>query len=497
MATKAARLTPDSFLCPECDYNLTGAPGDRCPWCGWEIDQEQLIDPSKPRLFTRHIPFFAASLALGLSCIYLVITLVLSARSLSVFDGITAVGVLIGGVGLVCLACKTMANRKVWPLRDYAFGTTLSVVGCVSVAISVIGALPAWQLQTGPRGVQGVMVHGAMEFFVLAFFLAFPGWMLLLLSIITFNYPTRRKKEMAGDGESEIDPESLAPFRVDVVGYFEREQVITDWNPQRRPTTPAIEAAIARIWETEAALALTDGSTLYNGTVGRLVSAELVENSLKLTLGVTSYRDFLGTNAHNLTFVLRQNPDALANPLGVSTLVITQDGYLMLGRRSSNVHLHQGFLQPFGGLLETADRMDPAGYDPFASARRELEEELTVKRDEIERMVIVGLVRDRSLYQPELLFEAQVALTRDEILSRFSSTLSGGEHEAMESVPDEPQAMLPFLDASEPVTPVGQAILLLHGWHRWGKPWYEEAHLNLYGEQPLSPVVESYAESKP
>ena len=61
-----------------------------------------------------------------------------------------------------------------------------------------------------------------------------------------------------------------------------------------------------------------------------------------------------GTNVHNMDFVRGQNPDALANALGTSAVVVTADGYLALGRRSSRVANHPGYLHCFGGMLETA-----------------------------------------------------------------------------------------------------------------------------------------------
>ena len=99
-------------------------------------------------------------------------------------------------------------------------------------------------------------------------------------------------------------------------------------------------------------------------------------------------------------------------------------------------------------------------------------------------MIAAGLVRDRALHQPELLFEATSILTRDDLRKRFDPQLSHAEHTAIEFVHDDPDAIIPFLERAAPVTPVAQAAMLLHGRYNWGADWYEQACYVLYGEMP-------------
>jgi 8-oxo-dGTP pyrophosphatase MutT (NUDIX family) len=223
---------------------------------------------------------------------------------------------------------------------------------------------------------------------------------------------------------------------------------------------------------------------LFNGNLVRLVEALATSKKLHLELGPTCYRDFLGTNLHNAATLLRAGEQHLANPLGVSSTVITRDGFLVFGRRSAQVAFHTGHLHTFGGLLEPSDRDAVGRFDMFGAAVRELNEELGIRKEEIAEIVIAGLVRDRNILQPEVLFEVTLTLSRAELAARFDPTLPGQEHTGLEFVHDDPEAIVPFVRRSTPVAPVAAAAMLLQGRHAWGTDWYEQSCYVLYGELP-------------
>jgi 8-oxo-dGTP pyrophosphatase MutT (NUDIX family) len=200
-------------------------------------------------------------------------------------------------------------------------------------------------------------------------------------------------------------------------------------------------------------------------------------------LGDTCYRDFLGTNLFNAAKVARINPAFLADAVGTSSIVLTSDGFLVLGRRSDRVAFHAGYMHTFGGMLEAADRRT-GGYDLFGGLKREVMEELGVCEGEIGSVVLTGLARDRAIRQPEMLFDLGVTLTRMELSARFHPGLSDGEHTAIEFVPDDPEAIIRFLVRTSRIAPVAQAGLLLHGKHNWSADWYEQSCYLLYGGVP-------------
>jgi hypothetical protein len=100
-------------------------------------------------------------------------------------------------------------------------------------------------------------------------------------------------------------------------------------------------------------------------------------------------------------------------------------------------------------------------------------------------MLIIGLVRDRVILQPELLFQVSVTHTRAELEGNMKTEKAAREHVGAEFLfVDDPDAVAPFLQSSQPITPVAEASILLYGRHRWGAEWYDQFCLIRYGELP-------------
>ncbi len=480
----SADLLDTELTCPECDYNLTGAPGDRCPWCGWEIDVDALVAMAVDGGRARRLGVVATTLVVGVGSIVVLASLLFQRRTMSIWDALAVLAVLSAAGGHLALGLQALVNFGYWPMRARSLAEILRFVGYLSIILGMLGARSVFGAVPTPLNVRGVQVNGVLEYVILALLLAMPGCALLVLRMV--SYRTAGGSRAGGSRRALIAPDgsSAAPFSIEFVQRFTREQLSQNWSDALRPTTPAIEECIARIWETELALAREGQRMLFNGDLIRLVEARATPTMLHLELGPTCYRDFLGTNLHHAATVSRTGGQALSNPLGISSTVITRDGFLVFGRRSGRVAFHAGYLHTFGGLLESSDRDSQGRFDVFGAAIRELTEELGVHRDEIVEIIVAGLVRDRSILQPELLFEATLTLSRAELMARFDPALLDQEHTGLEFVHDEPEAIVPFVRRSTLVAPVAAAAMLLHGRHAWGTDWYEQSCYVLFGELP-------------
>lgn len=267
------------------------------------------------------------------------------------------------------------------------------------------------------------------------------------------------------------------PFSVLAFGEFAPGQVAAVYEPRPRPTTPELEAAIAATWERQTAAAQRDGRLLFNGELLRYLGHGLAAGpppALRLRLGPTCYRDFVGTNLYGRDWLERAGWERFANPVGTTATLVTADGLVCYGRRSGRVAFHGGHVHTFGGALEGQDLGPDGSIDPWAALRRELAEELGLRAEELVEPACVGLIRDHQILQPELLFEAGLTLTADELARRWAGAESRDEHEALVTLPDGPEAALPFLRGCGPIAPAAVGALLLHGRRRWGEAWFEE-----------------------
>ena len=229
------------------------------------------------------------------------------------------------------------------------------------------------------------------------------------------------------------------------VGNYPPGSVRAKWVADSRPRVPQIEAAIEAVWK-EASRRLK----LFDGPICRLESFQ-AGSTLDINLSITSYKIFFGTNLANSQFAKLYGPATLANGIGVSSIVLSRDGFILMGRRSESVAQYPLRAHTFGGTLEPHDPLDV-----FAEARRELIEELGIDDRDIESIACIGLVEDTTLHQPELIFAARIGRS----VAQLEQSLDPREHESLIKIPAQPGPLAAALQ-DRALTPVGGAALML------------------------------------
>jgi 8-oxo-dGTP pyrophosphatase MutT (NUDIX family) len=251
-------------------------------------------------------------------------------------------------------------------------------------------------------------------------------------------------------------------LRFHVTGDWREGAVRSHWTGSGRRTRTDIDDSIERSW---LAAKQRLGDRLFDGPMCRLESWNASPPQLNLTLSPTSYRIFLGTNLirpHEL------DAEFLANPVGVSTVLLTRDDFLMLGVRNDRVAYYPNRVHPFAGSLEPDD-VDAASI--FNCVRRELDEELSLRPDEITDARCVGLVEDLSLRQPELIFSVRTTRSRQQV----EASVHAAEHHDSLAIAADRASLEQELAKATPFTPVGIASLLLCGRGAFGEDWFRTA----------------------
>lgn len=264
-----------------------------------------------------------------------------------------------------------------------------------------------------------------------------------------------------------IQADDAMPFVILAYGRFAPERLHLALETAPRESSPEIDAAIAATWDEQLRAAQAAGRVLFNGDMLRYIAHDQTAtpdgDALTLRVGPTNYRDFVGTNLFNRHRVDEFGWHRFSNPIGTTATILTSDGFICYGRRSGRVSYHANHVHTFGGALEACDAVPNGRVDAFASVLRELHEELALERSDIREIVCAGLIRDREIHQPEMLFEARVALTADELTARWQTAESRDEHEAIVRLRDDPGAIAPFLATCGPIAPVAVGALMLYG----------------------------------
>ena len=463
----------DSGLrCLECDYNITGLQGSRCPECGWCIDLglATLAMQRESSHVNRLLTCGLGGVGAMACCLLLYVCSASWGSTFALLLGTASIAAVLH----CAVAVYSLPVFEQWPIERPRLRLACRVSSIAHLLATVL------LLATGTlRQLQGLI-----EFIILFWLIGAPGVTLFLLSLVAFRSRAENLRQLRElRDHPPAQPQYGVPFSVEAAGRFSREEVTVVSDEIKRRTNDDIQGMIEQVWQAKQEEAAGSRCLLYNSVIGRLTEASVEEDRLVLRLGETDYRDFVGTNLFNAGLVRAYGEEFLANPLGTSATIITSDGYILYGRRGDRVVYHVGCLHTFGGTLEAEDRTADQSYDLWGAITRELFEEAHLEPGEILELVCTGLVRDALTLQPELLFDAHVSLTRREVLSRFDPK-SDEEHTAIESCHDLPEAIVPFIQRSQPVVPVAVGAMMLHGAASWGHDWYESTAYVLFGELP-------------
>lgn len=106
-------------------------------------------------------------------------------------------------------------------------------------------------------------------------------------------------------------PVEVGDLTIEAYGHFPAGRVVVHWFPEKRRnmTDPELEERIDREWR----LAVQANPRIFAGRLCRMIHLEEDGGSLMLTLGITDYRELVGTNVSNLEWLMRQHPDDYAD----------------------------------------------------------------------------------------------------------------------------------------------------------------------------------------
>jgi len=264
-------------------------------------------------------------------------------------------------------------------------------------------------------------------------------------------------------------------FIVNVCGEFTEGRVEILWRDEPRPPQPTLDRLIRETWTRLCREGRNQSTWLYNGLMLRYLRHRLENGKLIIETGPTDYAAFMATNYLNPHRAEEFGWESYSNPIGISATVITADGWLAYGRRNEHVACMAGYAHPFGGTLEREEMLPDGTFDAFAGLRRELEEELGLKDNEIERLICLGMIRDGRIRQPELIFDAYVRLAKSDIVDRIRPGRPHEEHTDVLTCRDDPRELLSFIRNTPKTSPILFGAVIQHGRSRFGTAWHERA----------------------
>ncbi len=169
----------------------------------------------------------------------------------------------------------------------------------------------------------------------------------------------------------------------------------------------------------------------------RLNNAALSGKTLELVLGVTDFKDYIGTTQHALIDEQFRNrliaagmadhndPNHyFANPLAVCANIVTSDGFIPVGMRGDTVAIYKNMPHVIGGYVKVNGNNKPdfsvKDVDLSDDMIKELGQELGLQRDDIEKIYFLGIVRNKAIRGPEIMYHVQLNINSDELMRRWA-----------------------------------------------------------------------------
>ena len=170
----------------------------------------------------------------------------------------------------------------------------------------------------------------------------------------------------------------------------------------------------------------------------RLNDATLEGNRLVIDMGVTNFKDYIGTSQRALLdpefrkilmaagVTDHNNPNHyFSNPLATCSSIVTSDGFILVGTRSEKVAIYPGVPHVTGGYVKVNGDNRPdftvKDVDLFSNMRKELYEELGLTDEDVTSKDFLGIVRNLITRAPEALYNISLNINSDELHHRWKT----------------------------------------------------------------------------
>ncbi len=268
----------------------------------------------------------------------------------------------------------------------------------------------------------------------------------------------------------------MLDFEFLVRGCYTQEELIVDYNPTHHASfTPEMRSTMEQIWQDRLTSAKGQNVPLYDGQLFRLMYAEERENStLRIKLGNTSYKEYVGTRSPELSQQLTR--DELSNPLAVCTVIETLDNYILLEQRQ-NTDVHDGRIHVIGGFMERGKDNIVSAPNPFAAMNREMREETGIQEDDIREQYCLGVAYDTLVPHPELCFVTRLNIPLTTLSRRKPED---NEVKELRMLRVNATTLKDSIQANHGnISPTGEAALILYGTWKFGAGWFEDMLVGL------------------
>jgi len=213
----------------------------------------------------------------------------------------------------------------------------------------------------------------------------------------------------------------------------------------------------------------------------RLLDFSVRNGILDLHLGLTDYKEYMGTNVRHPEWFLEYGDEVMSNAVSVSAVTETRDEKIIIERRSQNVGESRGYYH----TKPSGHPHPPEGI--FGGVYSQAKQELGIEKSDITRIACVGLVRSVRSRKPELMFKIKLGISSSEVERRPKR--DAYEFEELLYLPRDPESLARWLiENFEKTVSLGHGTILIFGFQSFGTEWLREVKKEMDSLNKISAV---------
>jgi len=267
----------------------------------------------------------------------------------------------------------------------------------------------------------------------------------------------------------------LSTSRYDVLfqGEFDEGKVTVNLDLDAKPRfTKRQQEEIDRHWNDM----LRKGWKMRPDPLYRLINFSVRNGILALHLGLTDYKEYMGTNVSHPEWSLEYGEKTMSNALSISAVTETKNEKIIIERRSQNVGEDRGYYHT-----------KPSGHPHpsegiFGGVYSQARKELGIEKSEIAKVACIGLVRSVRSHKPELMFKMKSRIASTDIERRPKE--EAWEFDELLYLPKDPAFLAKWLiENFKKTVSLGHGTLLIYGFQNFGTEWLGEVRKGLISKK--------------
>ncbi|MDP8227760.1 MAG: hypothetical protein P9L89_09000 [Candidatus Celaenobacter polaris] len=220
----------------------------------------------------------------------------------------------------------------------------------------------------------------------------------------------------------------MKTFEILASGVFPKDKLKIVHTKRTLSYDEKTTALIEKHWNDEIQEAHKKNKLLFNGPIYRLENYEIKNDLLIIYVSATNFKELMGTNFYRPELAKEYGKSYLSNAIALCTFLETSDEYFVFVKRSTKVYFGEGLWHLIAGQFSIEGNKTRT-LSVFEVLYKELFEEGSLAKDDIEKSVCLGLIRDTIHFKPELVFYTKTKLLAKEVEEKIKAAHDGFEHE--------------------------------------------------------------------